>query len=257
MLLPRTYALLLPSVLSSLTPVFGQTKVELSWGSSIFEEKMILSDGSSLDPANLIIEFGSFDNSFAPDHTNMGQWLGEWRVFDAVKDTDPTTATNDTDPNDSFTNQSGGTETARYEGMAHLLADATSDSVDAAPSYTWSPGEQGYLFIRTSDNFVPSTEWVLLTSNSAGQHVGDSVWEFPAVTGGQGQFPLAWWLDDADAAVFGAVDGGSGNGGDTGGGDFTDTSTDFGLRLHRIPEPGTGLLALLSAPAFFRRRRRP
>ena len=74
-----------------------------------------------------------------------------------------------------------------------------------------------------------------------------SVWEFPAITGGQPQFTEAWWLDDADTAIFGALAGGDGGGGDTGMGTFTDGSTDFALRLHAIPEPQTATLALLSA----------
>lgn len=246
MALPRTVFVLLILLFSSVRALVAQTQVEISWGSSLFEQKMILNDGTDLDPNNLIIELGSFDNSFTPDHTNMSRWLSEWRVFDAITDSDPGVGTTDSDPRDAFTNASGGSESARYSGAAHLLADSTSDSEDANPFYTWSPGEQAYLFIRTSDDFVEGSEWLLLTSFNETRHVGDSVWEFPAVTGDQPQFSLAWWLDDADKAVFGAFGGGDPGGGDTGLGGFSDTSTDFALRLHNIPEPGPATLALIT-----------
>lgn len=233
-----------------LSVLLAQTAVEISWGTSLLEQKIILSDGTSVDPSTLTIELGSFDDSFTPDHTNMGEWLSKWRVFDAITDSDSSVATTDPDAADSFTNVSGGTDDARFAGMAHLLGDGTSDSEDAAPGYTWSAGEQGYLFIRSSDLFISSSEWLLVTSKTGAQHEGDNPWLFPSVNEGQEQFPLAWWAPDADKAVFGGVGGTAGPGG------YTDTSNDYLLRLHTIPEPTSTSLILASALVLAARRRR-
>ena len=238
----------------------AQIQLELSWGSSFVEEKMILSDGTSLDPSQLIIELGSFDNSFIPQWNNMADWLTEWRVFDAVTDTDPGIATTDPDPQDFFTNVNGGSETVRFAGEGHLLADGTGTSEDAMaqnPFYTWSPEEEGYIFIRTSDDFVETSQWLLFRSavDSDGAGLGDAVWEFPPVSGGQPQITLEWFLSQADDAIVGAIHGGSGVGGDTGVGTFTDSSTDFVLRLHNIPEPETWIYALIPAAILIFRRR--
>ena len=61
-------------------------------------------------------------------------------------------------------------------------------------------------------------------------------------------------LGGAGGRFVGAIDGGSSNGGDTGAGSFTDSSTNFALRLHAVPEPGTVLLILISTVALTRRR---
>ena len=248
--LTRPFVVSIAVLIAPLPLALAQTAIEVSWGTSVFEQKIILSDGSVVDPANLIIEIGSFDSGFVPNRSNMGGWLSHWRIFDAVTDTDPSVTTTDADPADSFTNESGGEETARFGGVAHLLGDTTSDSEDATPGYTWSAGEQAYLFIRTSDVFTSTSEWLLVTSTNDSQHVGDSIWQFPDVTGGQPQFSEAWWVADADKAVFGGLAGSAGPG------SYTDGSSDYSLRLHKIPEPGPALLGLTTAIFLLRGRRR-
>ena len=233
----------------------SQTDLEVSWGSSILEQKMILNDGSPLDSGPITVEVGSF-GSFTPTADNLDQWLANWKVFDAI--TDP-----DTDPNGSdFLSFNAGDHTlAKYAGSANLEdTTQTSDSEDAAiqnPAATFGPSEQGYVFFRTGDAVIADNQWLLFTSavDADGAGLGDSVWEFPTVSG-LPQPPLAWWLDQADTAIVGAINGGDTKGGSSGAGCFTDTSTDFAIRLHCVPEPVTGLLVLISSVPLLCRRKR-
>ena len=231
--------------------------LELSWGSSILREKMILEDGTALDPSSLVAAVGTF-GSFVPTVGNFDQWMANWRVFDAI--TAP-----DTDPNgsDFFLADSGDARMARFAGSAHLLSGQYSDSEDAAmwnPTATFGGGEQGYVMMHTGDAYTVR-QWLLFTSavDSDGTGLADSVWQYPTLTGGQPQFAMAWWLDQADTAIMGAIHGGSGYGGSTGGGRYSDTSSDFVLRLHsdpaQVPEPGLALLLLLALIPLSRRKR--
>jgi|GEM_PF-2566643 len=234
----------------------GQS-LELSWGSSILREKMILEDGTALDPDSLVTAVGTF-GSFVPTVGNFDQWMANWRVFDAI--TVP-----DVDPNgsDFFLADSGDARMARFAGSAHLLSGQYSDSEDAAiwnPTATFGGGEQGYVMMHTGDA-LPVRQWLLFTSavDSDGEGLADSEWQYPVLTGGQPQFALAWWLDQADTAIMGAIHGGSGNGGSTGGGSYNDSSSDFVLRLHSVPgavpEPRAAVLLLLALIPLFRRKR--
>lgn len=233
----------------------AQTNLEVSWGSSLLPQKMIRNDGSALDSGPLTIEVGSF-GTFTPTASNMDQWLTNWKVFDAI--TEP-----DSDPNgsDFMTYDANDSTLARFAGSANLTDGQLSDSEDAAlqnPTATFGPNEQGYVFFRTGDAYIEDNQWLLFTSavDADGAGLEDSVWEFPSISGGQPQFSLAWWLDQADTAIVGAINGGDIKGGSTGAGCFTDTSDDFAIRLHCVPEPSTGILALLSAVALLRRKRR-
>lgn len=233
----------------------GQSNLEISWGSSIITQKMILEDGSVIDPNSLIAEVGSF-GSFVPTFENIGQWMDNWKVFDAISP-----AASDPDGSDFFVTNSGDPTLARYAGSAHLIDTQLSDSEDAAalnPTATFAGNEQGYVFFRTSDSLDSSSQWLLFTSldDSDGVGLADSVWQFPNVEGGQAQFSLAWWLDQADTAIVGSIHGGSGNGGDTGGGLYSDPSTNYAIRLHSVPEPSTSSFLLLAAGLLFRGARR-
>lgn len=232
----------------------AQTSLEISWGSSIMHEKMILSDGLSLESDGpVMMELGSF-GSFVPTASNMSEWEANWKVFDAI-------TYSDSDSSDSFSTSSGDPSYGRYTGSAELTDGQLSTSEDAAlhnPDAQFGANEQAYVFIRTGD-YSSGSQWLLFTSaeDSDGAGLTDSVWQFPAAGGSGLQFSQNWWLDQADTAIVGSINGGSENGGDTGGGDFTDSSTDYVLRLHTIPEPASHLLILLSAAVFFRRRRYP
>lgn len=233
----------------------AQSTLEITWSSSLLDQRMILSDGLSLESGTsdpVIMEIGSF-GSFIPTAENMHEWMDHWKIFDAI-------TPGDSDSSDAFSTNSLDDTYGRYSGGAELTGGQLSTSEDAAfhnPDATFSGNEQAYVFMRTSDDYAGGSQWLLFTSSgdSDGTGLGDAIWQFPDTGDGAPDFSQVWTLDQADTAIVGAINGGSTNGGDTGAGSFTDSSTNFALRLHAVPEPESALLILISTVAVARRRR--
>lgn len=229
--------------LSSQIAVFSQQH-QIDWGTSAVTDIVITSDGSPITLTEFTIELGGFEGGFVPTTSNIGEWVNNWQIFDAVTDLDTDTSGPNGETADAFIADSG-TTNGRFVGTGFLESDQTSSSEDANGVDTFAPNQQAYVFIRNSDTTDPGSEWLLYTSES-----GDD-WEFPSVTGGQPATPESWFLSDVDTAVFGAV-----NGTIEGGGEHSDITTDFLLRTHTfVPEPSSALLILLGALPFLRRRR--
>lgn len=213
----------------------GQSTQQIIWGTDLTPAPVITSDGSALLLTEYTIELGSFGSSFTPTADNITEWVGNWKVFDAV--------TPETPDGDGFI--ASGTNDAFFGSSALLNEDRTSSSVDQTKDATFGAGEQGYVFIRNSDVPEGEAEWLLYTSRS------NPEWVFP----GPFSEELFWFLPDVDEVVWGAV-----NGDLIGDGSFTDTSDDFQVRTHgfltSIPEPSvTGLLGLVVLLACSHRKR--
>lgn len=221
---------------ASLAPIslYSQQQ-EIVWGSDLVFGNVITSDGSALLLADFSFELGTFDG-FVPTEDNTDQWVGNWKVFDAITPNSP-------DGGDGFI--AGTPPTAFFGSTATLFSDRTSSSDDALPTSLFNAGEQAYVFIRNGDNPVPGTEWLLYTSQS------HPSWIFP---GGFAE-ELQWYLDDVDEVIWGAV-----NGNLIGEGSHTDTSTDFYIRSHGfettgVPEPSVPLSCSLALSLLIWRRR--
>lgn len=92
-------------------------------------------------------------------------------------------------------------------------------------------GERLYIWGYNGQEVVEDLEWLLFTGP-------ENEWAYPTPSAHDPE-PLFLRVSTAgpDDVVFGGVDGTSGEG------DHTDTSTDFGIRTHTIPEPSASLLA--------------
>lgn len=227
-------------ILTALIPsglLAQQSPLQIDWGTSTIADTIVDSNGDAISVDDYAIELGGFAAGFVPTAANIGDWVNNWQVFDAV------TAA-DTDTADSFV---AGTGTdARFVGSALLDTDQTSLSEDGNGVDVFEAGSQAYVFVRNQDEIGPDSEWLLYTSES-----GED-WEFPSVTGTQTQFPLTWFVSEVDTVLFGAA-----NTTIVGDGEFTDTSPNFVLRTHTfVPEPSTSLLLLGASLGLVGRRRR-
>lgn len=226
----------------------GQSQLTINWGTALGNQKLITSDGTALDPNDYTIQIGTFEEGFIPTEDNVDLWMDYWIAFD-----------------DASVRETGPDRKARYSGSAHLLEDQSSDSPDSTLGGTFESGTQAYVLVMEeteSGEFEWGIEVALYTNVSGDGVVSTDPWVFPDVNGDP-QLPLNWFISGADTAVVGAVAGGTedefGNNTGIGGGYYTDTSTDFVLRTHRVlPEPGLGmLLAAFAASVAFRRSRQP
>ncbi|GHC42177.1 PEP-CTERM sorting domain-containing protein [Roseibacillus persicicus] len=221
-----------------LTKATRAQQLQIDWGTSVVNEKIITSNGSGVSLDEFSIELGGFASGFVPTEANVDDWVSNWRVFDAV-------TAGDTDSSDNFSSVGIGSTESRFVGTDYLQADQTSASEDSNGLDTFGPSESAYIFIRNSDAPGVNSEWSLYTRSS------DAAWEFPSVSGGQPATPLSWFVAQADTAVWGGI-----NGSIVGGGEFTDGSSDFIIRTHTfVPEPGVAILSLLGLAGLLRRRR--
>jgi hypothetical protein len=144
-------------------------------------------------------------------------------------------------------------------GQAHLGEGQLSDSEDAQQAnatYAFEADQQGYIFLRSVPGLNSDSEWALFTNLNGTGTVPGAPWQFPAVGGGQPDLPLSWFLDSADTAILGAINGGDLAGGSTGAGEYSDSSTDFSIRTHGVPEPTHSLLWILTGLVLLGRRAR-
>ncbi|MDP0490081.1 MAG: hypothetical protein Q7Q71_03395 [Verrucomicrobiota bacterium JB023] len=242
---PLTFAAILSLSAASAS---AQEALRIEWGSSLVSEKIITSDGSAVTLDEFSFELGGFAGGFVPTAENINEWLDNWQVFDAITENDPDR--NGTDQSGQpasadFFIPGGGTD-ARFVAADLLDGNQNSLSADSNGTDTFGPGQQAYVFIRNSETTTAGSEWLLYTSEAG------EVWEYPTVTSGQTQVPLTWYVAEADEAIWGGV-----NGSTLGGGEFSDSSSDFVLRTHTfIPEPSVALFSALSGLLLLVRRSR-
>lgn len=238
------------ALIASGLPLTAQ-EFQIDWGTSAVNERIITSSGGAVSISEFSIELGGFGNGFVPTQANVGQWVNNWQVFDAITEPDSDTSGPDNSRADFFVNGAG--TDARFVGTGFLQANQTSNSEDSNGSDTFGPNQQAYVFIRNSDTPDGNAEWLLYTSESGND------WEYPSVGGGQPETPGSFFLADVDNVLWGAAN--SGNNRDqrfTGGGVHSDMSDDFVLRTHSfaaVPEPSSLLLLLCGTAGLLRRRR--
>lgn len=213
--------------------VSGQV-TQIDWGSNIFGDELVTSDGEEATLDEFVVELGSFANGFVPTAENTGDWVSNWRVFDAI--TDP-----DSDTDDFFVDGAG--SAVRFAGNAELSESGLSLSEDASGSYVFGTDQQAYVFIRNSDEDTIGSEWLLYTSQTGVD------WEFPS-SGATHGFGLDFDLVEADQVVFGQANGIVG----AGERDFIATT---GLQTFTfVPEPGIiGYICLVGGLMIQRRKR--
>lgn len=224
----------------------GAQEVRIDWGSSAIVDKIITSDGSAISLAEFTVELGGFADGFVPTSSNVSQWTSKWRIFDAVTASDTDTNGIGGSSADGYLSESG--TDALFAGSAHLQADQTSASEDANGLDAFEIGQQAYVFIRNGE-FSNSTdngvEWLLYTKT------GTDGWTYPGASETELNLPEIWSANDADTALWGAI-----NGSQVGAGEFTDGSSDFLLRTHTfVPEPSVAALLLMAAGLAFARKR--
>ncbi len=216
----------------------SKAQMGVDWGTSALGQSLIQSDGTPITLSDFSVELGTFTPWFTPTLSNYDSWVSNWLVFDAI-------TSGDVDLDDLF-EPVGASPGGRFAGTANLLPGQTSDSEDANAATMFPAGSQAYVFIRNSDVPDEDAEWLLYTSQ-AGED-----WEFSEVLLGQAQFPVTWFLSEVDTVLWGGA-----NGGTLGGGQYTDTSTDFGLRTHNfVPEPSGIVFLFIGSWLWVGRRRR-
>jgi hypothetical protein len=201
----------------------------ISWGSSV-GAKLFDSSGVKLGDT-FMFEIGSFNPGFVPDASNLNLWAANWKVFDHAQA-----------PGSSGWNSAFG----YIASSANLNTNGTSSKSPPLPPFTFSQGEQGYLWAFNTQTYGSGAEWALITNNSSdGSSANDWLFPLPADQVSQA---LDWRLSNASAVLFGGLNNVEGSG------SFTSTPATFDLQTHQVvPEPGTGLLTLIAALAFWAR----
>ena len=232
--------------------LFGQSPLQIDWTTSLVLAPIVTSNGSALSLSEFSIELGGFANGFVPTSANIDEWVSNWRVFDAITDSEPPPES-DSDVKNADIFVTDGSN-SRFAGTGFLDVDQVSLSEDGNGIDTFGPGQQAYVFIRNMDDTLnPDTEFLLYTSETG------LAFEFPAVTGGQADTNLVFGLDEVDTVLFGSANPNALDPNDAivGDGSFTDMSTDFILRTHTVvPEPSTSLLLLGAGLGLLVRRRK-
>jgi hypothetical protein len=186
-------------------------------------------------------EIGSFELGFVPTFHNTNQWADKWMVFDRAFDPTPENEA-DGDPRGWNTNENF------FVGAAEHLMTGASDSASTGSGNVFTQGMVAYLWVYNSKSIVPSSEWALVTDNSAMGDTGND-WIFPDPFDPPGT-SYEWKLGDADLAVVGAVNGNRGEG------TFTVHPGTYHIQTHVVPEPSSLLLvALVLVGGAVRRKR--
>lgn len=202
----------------------------INWGSAV-GDTLLTSNGVLLSDV-FTFELGTF-GGFVPSVSNLDQWGANWKIFDRAI----APAIDGWDSGSGF-----------FSGTATLEADGTSDSSPPLPAFTFTEGEQAYIWVYNTLAVDSTTEWALVTNNSLDGNPLDD-WLMPAHSA-QVQQPLEWRLSNATEVPFGGLND------DEGPGDYTVTPPSFELQTHTVPEPSSILLAMLAGLAGISRRRR-
>lgn len=194
----------------------------INWGSSV-GDTLLDSSGSALSDL-YTFELGSF-GGFVPDQSNIELWSDNWKPFDQA------TAPLKFSSADGF-----------FSSSADLLSGGTSSASPPLPSFTFSQGEQAFIWaFNTKTLAVGITEWALIT-NDSGDGLSTDDWTFPSPAD-HSATPLEWRLPVASHVIFGGLNGVEGPG------VYTPPGTNFELQTHTIsvvPEPSGALLIALA-----------
>jgi hypothetical protein len=211
--------LTLLALLIGIAPVRSQT---LDWGNEVFGS-VVDSNGEALDNT-YIFELGAFDEGFTPTESNVGEWIGNWNVFDRA----------------TFNAALG-----YFTSSVQMLPDGTSNSPWLTPGAGSFEGLEAYIFIRNGDQPMPLTEWLLARALD---------WLFPSADPEccPNGLPTQWAVSDlgSQTPVFGS------QGGNVGGGVVASPGP-YDLQTHTfIPEPSALFLLAAGGLAAACRRRR-
>lgn len=212
--------------------------MDVTFQNKVFDE-LYNSQGEVLD-ATFSFEIGAFINGFVPTAANLNDWSANWITFDlAFYDTslpDPTEG-----GWDPYIHQ-------YFASWALHLTDGTSNSAYATPGAVFPQGTQAYLWVYNSKDISFTSEWALVTDLNPVGNIVDR-WLFPNPLDDSSN-PLSWNLEDADTAIFGALNSGA----STGGGEVTNQPSSYSLQTYQVPEPG-GVLLVASAGLLLMLRR--
>jgi hypothetical protein len=196
----------------------------LNWGSPV-GTLIVDSNGDGIDDS-YVFELGAFNLGFIPDQNNHEEWALNWMVFD--------TATY---------NPTFGYFTSTVNVISDVSGNVTSSN-PLADSGNFA-GLVAYLWIRNEDTPGENTEWLLVRANN---------WTFPLTAGDCCDTTVIEWsvsdLNSGNTPLYGS------QGGVTGPGEHTHTSTS-GLQTHTfIPEPSAAALGVIAFAVTLLRRRR-
>jgi hypothetical protein len=194
----------------------------LDWGNSVFDYVQD-SDGQRLTNA-FVFELGAFDAGFAPNQSNVTEWVDHWNVFDRA----------------TYNEEYG-----YFASSVQMTPDGGSNSAWLTPGFGSFEGLEAYLFIRNGDLPVPFAEWLLARS---------STWIFPTADPSccPNGLPEQWSVSDINDGIppWGAQDGMEGGG-------VVNNPMSDGLQTHTfVPEPAVFLLLALGGLVSVTRRRR-
>ncbi len=194
----------------------------VDWGSPL-ESTFATSTGESF-ATDFTFELGVFANSFVPTMDNLDQWEANWRTFDIG----------------TFNEEAGW-----FSGSAQVKANGSSSNPLADVGVNFAEME-AYVWVYNVTSVGLQTQWFLGRSSS---------WVLPSAPEDDccdDRLPLQWGIGDmaatGDTPVMGSRSG------DAGGGVASDPGA-FTIQTHAIPEPGSVLLAVISAAACLRRKR--
>lgn len=181
-------------------------------GSSIAD-----SEGNVLNNS-FVFQLGTFDPSFTPTESNMGDWASHWRVFDQA----------------DYSEENG-----YFTGSQNV-----QDFEQAGGDYSMFEGLSAYIWIRNPEN----SEYFL--ANAAN-------WIFPDYNPeccGSGDIPVTWSISDLanNTPVWG------GQNGNHSAGEYQESTGPFphDIQTHAVPEPATLFLAVLGCSMMLGYRRR-
>lgn len=226
----------------------------VAWGTSASLFPVSFQPDGSVDNQTNLWTLGWFNDGFTPDETNYSQWIANWNpVSSPVPEDDPL----DSDPNAPLVND-----------PTHKLYDDTfwAVSVNTYDVGSAAGGRQAYVFAYNDANLIGTPEGQALLYREDGlllptvpNQVTFDIANNPQDSNDD-NFTVIWGRVDRDMVNLGGVL--------TGGGIIYDPQADsaadelFGTFEAQfatwapIPEPSSGVLALLGVLGLLRRNRR-